>query len=314
MNRPEHRGRAFSPPGRQTTLTVTHALAAVSIPRQEALSLLACASGYTREQLIARSADPLSQPASDVFEALVRRRTEGEPIAYLVGRREFYGRDFVVGPHVLIPRPETELLVDLALEWISRHETAQHERPLRVLDLGTGSGAIAITLFLECPRLEVIATDVSSGALEIAAQNARQWGAVVRMIESDWYTAFDLATNEPEAFDLIVSNPPYIAAADRHLYEGDLRREPRGALTDEGDGLGAIRRIVFGAARHLHPGGRLMLEHGYDQAAAVRHLLSGAGFTIMTSARDLAGIERVTTGRRGPDPQGRSLKQQGRSL
>lgn len=276
-------------------MTLAEALAAVSIPRQEALLLLAFASGYTREQLIARSSDTLPQSASDGFEALVRRRTEGEPIAYLLGRREFYGRGFVVDSRVLIPRPETELLVDLALEWISQRRTTQRGRPLRVLDLGTGSGAIAITLLLECPGIDVTATDVSSGALEIAARNARQSGGLLRLVESDWFTAFNIATNRPDPFDLIVSNPPYIAAADRHLSEGDLRREPRSALTDEGDGLRAIRRIVVDAGRHLQPDGCVMLEHGYDQAAAVRGLLTEAGFAQVASARDLAGTERVTT-------------------
>lgn len=276
-------------------MTIAEALAAASIPRGEALLLLACASGYAREQLIARSADPLSRTACDAFEALARRRSEGEPIAYLLGRKEFYGREFLVDPCVLIPRPETELLVELALGWIVQRRTLQQDRALRVLDLGTGSGAIALTLLLECPGLDVTATDVSGAALEIAAQNiARQSGGGVRLVESDWFSAFDVTTSDPERFDLIVSNPPYIAAADRHLSEGDLRREPRSALTDEGDGLGAIRSIVLGAGLHLRPHGCVILEHGYDQAPAVRDLLSAAGFTNVASARDLAGIERVT--------------------
>ena len=283
---------------RKTPLTIAEAIATSSIPRHEALVLLAFASGYTREQLIARSSDSLTPAASDTFAALALRRAGGEPIAYLLGRREFYGRDFVVDPRVLIPRPETELLVELALEWASRRRSAHRDRPLRVLDLGTGSGAIAITLRLECPDIEVTATDVSKAALEIAARNARDSGALVRLVQSDWLAAFNEGANGPQPFDLIVSNPPYIAAGDPHLSEGDLRCEPRRALTDESDGLHALRRIIVDAGRHLQPDGCLMLEHGYDQAAAVRELLFDSGFTQVTSSRDFAGIERITHGSR----------------
>lgn len=284
-------------------MTAAEAIATHAIARHEALLLLAFASGFSREQLIARSAQELAPAASEAFAALVQKRIAGEPIAYLLGRREFYGRDFIVDSRVLIPRPETELLVDLALAWIAQRAAIESDRPLRVLDLGTGSGAIAITLILERPFIEVTATDVSRDALEIAAHNALHSGAAVRFVETDWLAAFDAVPGRPERFDLIVSNPPYIAAGDTHLSEGDLCREPRIALTDEADGLQAIRRIVLGAGRHLQSNGCLMLEHGYNQAEAVHELLIDSGFAQITSSRDLAGIERVTEGTRGSIPE-----------
>ncbi len=277
-------------------MLVAEAIDVDSIPRHEALLLLASASARTREQLIARSTETLAPSIEAAFVALVQRRIEGEPIAYLLGRREFYGRDFVVDARVLIPRPETELLVDLALECIARRTATTSDRPLRVLDLGTGSGAIAITLALERPSIDITATDVSGDALEVAALNARQSGATVRFVQTDWLAAFDGIEDRPEQFDLIVSNPPYIAAGDPHLFQGDLRREPRSALTDDADGLQAIRRIVADSIRHLRANACLMLEHGYDQAAQVRELLVESGFWQITSSRDLAGIERVTKG------------------
>ncbi|MGI9026587.1 MAG: peptide chain release factor N(5)-glutamine methyltransferase [Burkholderiaceae bacterium] len=277
-------------------MIVGEAIDVRAIPRHEVFLLLAFASACTREQLIARSTEPLAASIEQAFVALVQRRIEGEPIAYLLGRREFYGRDFAVDSRVLIPRPETELLVDLALEWLAQRTTTASGRPLQVLDLGTGSGAIGITLALERPSIAVTATDVSQAALDIAAHNARGLAATVRLVETNWLTAFDSIEGRPEHFDLIVSNPPYIAADDPHLFEGDLRREPRSALTDGADGLQAIRHIVAESTRHLRVNSCLMLEHGYDQAAQVRELLSASGFTEITSSRDIAGIERVTKG------------------
>ena len=221
-------------------------------------------------------------------------------MAYLLGHREFYGRDFVVDSRVLIPRPETELLVDLAVAWIARREAARGgDEPVRVLDLGTGSGIVAITLALECPSIEITATDVSRSALEIAVQNAQRLGAEVRLVESDWMASFENGSNHKQHFDLIVSNPPSIAAGDPLLSEGDLRHEPRIALTDDTDGLQAIRRIIARSGPQLRSGGCLMLEHGYDQATVVRELFDESGFTRVATSRDIGGIERVTEAIRG---------------
>lgn len=266
-------------------------LRATGLPLTEARALLAHVTGRPREHWIAHDDEALPAGEAGRFEALAARRRAGEPLAYLLGVREFHGREFRVAPAVLIPRPETELLCEAAL--------ARAPRAARILDLGTGSGVIAITLALECPGADVTATDVSPDALAIAEANAGRLGAAVRFLQGPWYAPLGEAR-----FDLVVSNPPYIAAGDPHLGEGDLRYEPRQALTDEADGLSALRSIVAGAPVHLEPGGRLCLEHGYDQAAAVRALLAQAGFVEVESLRDLAGIERVSVGRRrtqGPD-------------
>jgi release factor glutamine methyltransferase len=222
------------------------------------------------------------------YAALVERRAAGEPIAYLVGSREFYGRDFAVTPDVLIPRPETELLVDIAKQKLGAGGTA------RILDLGTGSGCLAVTLALELSQARVTAVDVSPAALEVARGNAQRLGANVVFVESDWFSALP-----SQRFDMIVANPPYVAAGDPHLDEGDLRFEPVGALTDhadEGDGLAAIRRIVTAAPQWLAARGWLFFEHGYDQAAAARQLLDAAGFSEIEQFFDLAGIVRASGG------------------
>ncbi len=268
------------------------------IPRAELLRLASFATGKSRESLLAHPDADVAPEAIARLERLIARRAAGEPMAYLLGHREFYGRDFAVDARVLIPRPETELLLDLAIAWIARHKTADDDEPLAVLDLGTGSGVIAITLALECPSIAVTGTDVSNAALEIAAQNARCLAAEMRFVESDWLRAFHNRLDGTRQFDLIVSNPPYIAAADPHLSQGDLRHEPRSALTDDADGLQAMRRIVADSASHLRADGCLMLEHGYDQAAEVRRLLLESGYTQIASFRDLAGMERVTEGTR----------------
>jgi release factor glutamine methyltransferase len=215
----------------------------------------------------------------------------GQPVAYLVGTREFYSRDFAVGPEVLIPRPETETLVEAALR-VAR-ERGTPEGTLSILELGTGSGAVAVTLACELPQARVTATDASAAALGVAAANAQAHGCAGRIafVEASWYAG--LAGRH----DLIVSNPPYVAAADPHLGRGDLRFEPRAALTDESaDGLDSIRAIVSGAREHLNPGGWLLLEHGYDQADAVAALLARAGFADSVRIADLAGIARVAGG------------------
>lgn len=225
------------------------------------------------------------------FGTLVERRMAGEPIAYLVGEREFFGRAFLVTPAVLIPRPETELLVELALAHFD------DRRSVRVLDLGTGSGALAVSLALELPDADVVAVDRSREALWVAMANAARLGASISFVQSDWFDALG-----DERFDLIVANPPYVAAADPHLQQGDVRFEPRSALASGPEGLDDLLAIIRAAPARLDAGGWLFLEHGFDQAAAVRGLLTDAGFASIASWKDLAGIERVSGGRwRGRD-------------
>ncbi|HJU99058.1 MAG TPA: peptide chain release factor N(5)-glutamine methyltransferase [Burkholderiaceae bacterium] len=246
--------------------------------------LLCHALGLSRVGLITQSERVLTQDEAQRLAALVQRRLAGEPVAYIIGQREFFGLPFEVSPAVLIPRPETELLVELALERLPPQGS--------VLDMGTGSGAIAVALAHSRPDAAVTALDVSADALAVARRNASANGARVTFLQSDWYGAL-----AQQRYDLIVSNPPYIASGDRHLGEGDLRFEPAGALTDHADGLSALRTIVAGAARHLAPQGWLLMEHGYDQSAAVQQLLSTQGYTAVQSWADLAGIARVTGGR-----------------
>lgn len=265
---------------------------ALSLPpdeaRSEAQILLCAALNVTRAWLIAHAQQMLTDVQVSDFHKLLHRRLLGEPVAYILGRREFYGLDFAVAPGVLIPRPDTETLVEAILARIP--ESA----PLRILDLGTGSGAIAISIAVNRPRTQAIAADRSEAALKIARENASRLGAThLRFVTSDWFSALD-----GEIFDIIASNPPYIADADPHLGQGDLRFEPRSALAAGGDGLDDIRRIVRQAPAHLAPGGWLLLEHGYDQAQPVADLLKQAGFTEIGHAADLAGISRVTLGRK----------------
>ena len=246
--------------------------------------LLCHVLGLTRVALITQSERCLTAPEAQQLAALVARRMAGEPIAYLVGQREFFGLPFEVDGAVLIPRPDTELLVELALERLPPQGS--------VLDMGTGSGAIAVALAHRRPDATVTALDVSPAALAVARRNATSNNTTVHFVHSDWFDAL-----AGQRFSLIVSNPPYIAAGDPHLDQGDLRFEPAGALTDHADGLAALRRIVAGAAAHLQPQAWLLMEHGYDQAAAVRALLADAGYTSVQSWTDLAGIERVSGGR-----------------
>lgn len=256
------------------------------IDRRDAEILLAHAWRRTRTQLLVEPADPVPEAVQARFEGLITRRSEGVPVAYLLGRREFWGLPFEVGPAVLVPRPETELLVERALANV-RAEQAQ------VADLGTGSGAIAIALAHERPRWKIVATDVSVDALAIARRNGDALvDGRVEWRQGDWYEALS-----PRRFDALLSNPPYIAADDPALQADGLRHEPRGALTPGGDGMQALAAIVEGAPDHLLPGGWLALEHGTTQAEAVRHLLVARGFTSVTSHRDLAGHERVTEGK-----------------
>ena len=272
----------------QPGATIAAVQASLPLDPLENRILLCEATGLTRVQLITQGDRALTPDEASRLDDLVARRLRGEPIAYIVGRREFFGLDFQVGPAVLIPRPDTELIVELSLERLP------DDAP-RLLDMGTGSGAIAVAVAHTRPDADVTALDVSPDALAVAQANAAANGARVRFLESSWFDA--LAAGE--TFDVIASNPPYIAAGDEHLVQGDLRFEPVGALTDHADGLSALRIIIQGSARHLAPGGWLLLEHGYDQAAAVRALLADAGFTDVQSWRDLAGIERVSGGRLG---------------
>jgi release factor glutamine methyltransferase len=248
--------------------------------------ILVChALGISRTALITQSDRALTADEAGRVAALLQRRHDGEPVAYIIGQREFFGLDFETTPAVLIPRPDTELLVELALVRLPPRG--------RVLDMGTGSGAIAVAIAHSRPDASVTALDVSQEALAVAARNAARNGAAVRFLHSDWFGAV-----QDEQFDLVVSNPPYIPDGDRHLSEGDLRFEPDGALTDFADGLSALRTIIAGAPARLAPGCWLLMEHGYDQSVDVRGLLSAAGYTDVQSWQDLAGIERVSGGRR----------------
>ena len=254
--------------------------------RLDARVLAAHVLGVGAAWLIAHDTDPLSDTHVAAFESLLAQRLAGVPIAYLVGTREFYGRPFLVSPDVLIPRPDTELLVERALACIPPDEA------VAVLDLGTGSGCIAITLALERPLARVTAGDSSPAALAMAQRNADRLNARVEFLTSDWFAALG-----GRRFDLIVSNPPYIAAADPHLARGDVRFEPLTALAAGQDGLDDLRRLTRAACAHLRPGGALLLEHGYDQSDAVQALLRECGIRTPQSWADLSGILRVSGGK-----------------
>lgn len=237
--------------------------------------------------LIAHGNEPVTDTLRQTFEALLARRIAGEPIAHILGLREFYGREFQVTPATLIPRPDTEILIETALEKIPANQ------PCRILDLGTGTGAIGITLALERPYCQIVIVDFSNEALAVAKDNIHHFAASnVTALHSDWYSAV-----KGQRFDLIASNPPYIETGDPHLQQGDLRFEPITALASGADGLDDIRTISSQAADHLNPGGWLMLEHGYQQGAAVRDILEQHGFTSIGTVTDLAEHDRVTLGR-----------------
>ncbi len=270
-------------------MTIGPLLAAAGLPAPEARALLAQVLGLRRETVLAHPERAVAPQMQARFEQLAARRRAGEPLAYLLGRREFYGREFEVGPAVLIPRPETELLVELALEAVAGKATPC------VLDLGTGSGCIGITLALERLQTRVTAVDVSAAALALAHANAQRLGARVAFCAGDWY-----APLAGRRFDVIVANPPYVAAGDPHLAQGDLRYEPPQALTDAADGLACLRRIVSGAPAHLVASGWLGVEHGCDQAEAVRELFAAAGFQQVATVRDATGLDRATHGRALP--------------
>lgn len=240
----------------------------------------------SRAWLIAHADDAASAETVLAFNLLAARRAKGEPIAYILGEREFYGLKFGVTQAVLIPRPETELLVELALARIPATATA------RVLDLGTGSGAIAVALAKERPQARVTAVDVDYAALSVARANAGRHKVSVRFFCGNWFGALP-----GDSFDLIVSNPPYVATEDPHLGMGDVGFEPQRALVGGADGLDCIRAIVTSAKAHLLPGAWLLFEHGYDQAEACRALLTEEEYGEVQSWPDLAGIPRVSGGR-----------------
>jgi release factor glutamine methyltransferase len=255
--------------------------------RIDAEWLLLHVLGEPRSWLIAHADDALDATSAAAFAALVERRAAGEPVAYLTGQRGFWSLQLEVTPDTLIPRPETELLVELALARVPAGGVCQ------VADLGTGSGAIALAIAHERPRAQVVATDASEAALVVAQRNAQRLGiANIAFLPGDW-----LVPLAGQRFAVIVSNPPYIEAADPHLEQGDLRFEPAAALASGADGLDAIRRIVVDARDHLESGGWLLLEHGWKQGAAVRGLLQAAGYGEVFTAPDLERRDRVTGGR-----------------
>ena len=268
--------------------TVKYALEELMLQmdRTDAMVIMAEVLGVNRAWIVANPMKILSESQDAQIEMLGAQRAMGRPVAYLLNRREFYGRDFALDSAVLIPRPETETLVEAALARMAPRDT--------FLDLGTGSGAIAVTLACQRPEAQGVATDSSPAALRVARGNAERHLCAERIefVVGSWY--------EPvgdRRFDVIVSNPPYVAAHDRHLGQGDLRFEPPEALTDgSADGLASVRAIVAGAPAHLKPGGWLLLEHGHDQAEAVRALLAAAGFEGLVCLPDLAGIARVAGG------------------
>jgi release factor glutamine methyltransferase len=257
-------------------------------PRHEAGILLGAALGKSRAWIMAHPEERiLDCDATDRYEAYVTRRSHGEPVAYVLGEKEFWSLPLEVTPDVLIPRPETELVVELALTHLPCDQEA------RVLDLAAGSGAIALALARELPRATVVGTDISDAAIAVARRNAQRLGLTnVVFRTGNW---FDPVAEE--RFDLIASNPPYIAEADDRVEPGVRRFEPHGALFAGTDGLEALRVITGAAGRHLLPGGWLVVEHGDLQGRAVRDLLGAAGFAGVTTHRDLAGLERCTEGR-----------------
>ncbi|WP_043695632.1 peptide chain release factor N(5)-glutamine methyltransferase [Luteibacter sp. 9133] len=253
--------------------------------RLEAELLLAHVLGVNRAWFFAHADDGLGADATAAFGELVRRRAEGEPVAYITGTRDFWSMTLEVGPATLIPRPETELLVELVLNRLPAGG--------RVLDLGTGSGAIALAVAKERPDASVTAVDFSEPALLVARRNAERHGLQhVRFAASDWYAAVG-----DERFDVIVSNPPYIESGDEHLGQGDLRFEPASALASGEDGLDDIRRIASGASAHLVDGGWVLMEHGWNQGQAARSILERTGLVDVFTAQDLEARDRVSGAR-----------------
>lgn len=262
------------------------------LPLLERRMLLEFAFNKPRAWFITHDDEQLDQPTKERLKGLFERRLAGEPMAYIIGQREFMGLDFKVTPAVLIPRPETELLVETALSFLEERQ-AQGVKTPRVLDIGTGSGIIAISMKHYYPNAEVIAVDLSAEALEVAKENAKTLATPIEFLLSDLFAALDPQQHQ---FDLIVSNPPYIDRDDAHLEQGDVRFEPTMALTDYADGLSLITRLVTDAPVFLKSSSALWMEHGWDQAAAIRTLLKQKGFKEVESLKDLAAIERISGG------------------
>ncbi|MDZ4189503.1 MAG: peptide chain release factor N(5)-glutamine methyltransferase [Hydrogenophaga sp.] len=285
----------MNPPTLRNTLHQAHQH---GLDRLDAQMLLLHALGrspHDRAWLLAHDSDTLPEPAAARWLALLQRRQTGEPVAYLLGEKAFFGLNLAVDARVLVPRPDTETLVQWALEALDTLPAADSPTPAHVLDLGTGSGAIALALAQQRPDAHITATDASADALAVAQANAQQLGLTVRFAHGSWLVAVP-----GQLFDVIASNPPYIAEGDAHL--AALIHEPISALTSGCDGLDDIRTIVAQAPDALQPGGWLLLEHGHDQAAAVRALLRCAGFEQVSSRTDLAGIERCSGGCRPEQP------------
>lgn len=274
---------------RDALRSATARLANSDSARADAEILLAHVLQRPRSYLHTWPERALSAAKQTAYTDLIERRQAGEPVAYLCGQQGFWSHDFSVTPAVLIPRPDTELLVEQALSLIPT------DAVWRMADLGTGSGALAICLALERPQCQISAVDYSPAALAVAQINAERLGAQVTWLHSDWFSSLN-----GQRFNLIVSNPPYIAQDDPHLQRGDLRYEPRSALASGIDGLDDLRRIISAAPEYLEPGGWLLLEHGYDQAAAVRALLVQHGYQAVDSRRDWGGHERISYGHRAP--------------
>lgn len=266
-------------------LTETLALSK-QIARLEARILAAFAWNVAPSWLLAHDTDSLNHEQVTHFQTLLHRRLNGEPIAYITAYREFYGRQFHVTPDVLIPRPETELLVELALAQIP------HEQTIEVLELGTGSGCIAISLALERPHARITAVEHSCAAMTIAQLNASTLQAELELLKSDWFTAL-----QHRKFDLIVSNPPYVASADPHLSRGDVRFEPPAALMSGIEGTDDLQYIIAMAPRFLKPGGSVLLEHGFDQRMAVQNFMQRAGYSDINHWQDLSNRDRVSSGK-----------------
>ena len=264
-------------------------IAASGLPRHEALALVAHAIGRDAVWLIAHDTDEAPDDLSQKADSFVRRRAAGEPMAYITGEREFFGLPLHVTPDVLIPRPETELLVEFALDKLPKHG--------RLLDIGTGSGAIAVAVARHRPDAQVFASDISDKALAVARSNALRHNVNVTFVESDGLNAFA----EQETFDVIISNPPYIADGDPHLSQGDLRFEPKVALACGPDGLDLIRPLTLHVGPRLRLGGWWACEHGYDQGSACLALWRQAGFRSVSNIADLAGIFRVCAGQKAAD-------------
>ncbi len=259
----------------------------MGLDRLDAQLLLSHVVGQPHAWLLAHDTDPLQNLLHKRYEDLCRRRAQGEPAAYLLGQQGFFGLSLSVNADVLVPRPDTEVLVNWALDTLGRRPF--HAPPARVLDLGTGSGAIALAIKHQCPMVSVTAVDASEPALRVARHNAEQLGLDITFLHGSWFSPL-----VGQRFDLIVSNPPYIAEGDPHLPA--LRFEPDQALSSGADGLDDIRQIAAQAGAHLAPGGALLLEHGYDQAVAVKHVLIQNNFNDVSTRFDFGGQERCTGG------------------